>query len=184
MVSIHLLAEQDPGCLLVIAPSRLTLHDSKLKGPSVKRVKTARKVIQRWTHLAFIYLFIRGAAMAAAGRGRGGRRRGARAVSRSRGGGNPRRGWRAAATLHRSALRTQKMTSPSSHCTLDPSPLFPGLSSASPRGSPRPQDLAPDVHLFHQPAPARRAGPGRPREALGPARIPTPTPPAAPLPLE
>jgi len=71
MVFIHLLTEQDPGCLLVIAPSRLTLYDSKLKCPSVERVKTARKVIQRWTHLAFIYLFIRGAAMAAAGRGRG-----------------------------------------------------------------------------------------------------------------
>lgn len=53
MVFTHLLIKQNPGCLLVITPSKLTC---KLKCLSMERVETARQVIQKWTHLAFYLL--------------------------------------------------------------------------------------------------------------------------------
>ena len=70
------------------------------------------------------------------------------------------------------ALWTQKMTSPAPNCTLDPSPLFPGLSSARPPSSSRPPDLSPPAS-FHSPVVRRGQTRG---EAYGPARTPTPGP--------
>lgn len=132
-----------------------------------------RFVIQRWTRLAFIYLFIRGAAMAAAGLGRGWRRRGARAVSRGwepseKGGQQP--------SSTSSARRPPKMTSrppppTRPHCPLDPSPssqaFYPPACPAA-RDSP----------TSRQPPPSATpcGGARRPRAALrgpGPARTPT-----------
>lgn len=112
--------------------------------------------------------------MATAGLRRGGRRRGARAVSRSPGVGTRRGDGGHQPRSTSSARWTQKMTSPSPHRTLDPSPLSRPFICPPAGQSAAPRPLA--VCLFPQPGRAARSGPGQPHEALGPARTPTPCP--------